>query len=153
MKEFTMRARTVILALAALALAASTVSAQTPATPAPAPAPALKKMAPPLRGPIEVGYMMAAKRDGDKIVTTFQVKNLSLTGSIIGLQIEQYFYDKAGNPIQGTGDRQRLKTPLGPDEVATITLTSATVPGMTSPQHKFTYRDGEVKPKAMKTLK
>jgi hypothetical protein len=149
MKEFSMRARHAVgiaLALAVLAPAAATVAAQTPA-------PALKKMAPPLRGPIEVGYMMAAKRDGDKIVTTFQVKNVSLTGSIIGLQIEQYFYDKAGNPLQGTGDRQRLKTPLGPGEVATITLTSATVPGMTSPQHKFTYRDGEVKPKPLKTMK
>jgi hypothetical protein len=134
------------LALAML-VPAGAASAQT------TPAPALKKNAPPLRGPIEVGYMMAAKREGDKIVTTFQVKNLSTTGSIIGMQIEQYFYDKAGNPLQGTGDRQRVKTPIGPGEVATIVLTSATVTGMTSPQHKFSYRDGPVKPKLLTTLK
>jgi hypothetical protein len=114
---------------------------------------ALKKMAPPLRGLVEVGYMMSAKRVGDKIVTTFELKNLSATGSIVALQIEQFFYDKAGNPIQGTGDRQRLKQPLQPGEVATIVLTSATVPGMTNPSHKFTYRDGQVKPKALKTMK
>jgi hypothetical protein len=118
-----------------------------------APASTLKKMAPPLRGPIDVGYTMSAKREKDKIVTTFQVKNLSETGSIVGLQIEQYFYDKAGNPLQGTGDRQRLRTPLQPGEVATITLTSNTVPGMATPQHKFTYRDGGVKPQLLKTLK
>jgi hypothetical protein len=134
------------LAVALLAPAVAVVSAQTPA-------PALKKMAPPLRGPIEVGYMMAAKREGDKIVTTFQIKNLSPTGSIIGMQIEQYFYDKGGNPLQGTGDRQKVKTPIGPGEVATIVLTSATVTGMTSPQHKFSYRDGPVKPKLLTTLK
>lgn len=118
------------------------------------PAPTLKKkMAPPLRGTVEVGYMMSAKRVGDKIVTTFELKNLSLTGSIVGLQITQYFYDKARNPLQGTGDRQRLRTPLGPGEVATITLTSPTVPGMTSPQHKFGHQNGEVKPTLLKTMK
>jgi hypothetical protein len=110
-------------------------------------------MAPPLRGTVEVGYMMSAKRVGDKIVTTFEVKNLSATGSIVALQIEQFFYDKAGNPIQGTGDRQRLKQPLQPGEVTTIVLTSSTVPGMTSPAHKFTFRDGQVKPVLLKTMK
>jgi hypothetical protein len=137
----------------ALAAAAVLMAPMSPRVSAQTPAPVLKKMAPPLRGPIDVGYMMSAKREGDKIVTTFQVKNLSATGSIIGLQIEQYFYDKAGNPLQGTGDRQRLKTPLQPGDVATITLTSNTAPGMTSPQHKFSYRDGPVKPKLLKTMK
>jgi hypothetical protein len=148
-KEQDMRIRHALAIAVAAALLAPTsviVSAQTPGS-------ALKKIAPPLRGPIEVGYMMSAKRDKDKIVTTFQVKNLSETGSIIGLQIEQYFYDKAGNPLQGTGDRQRLRTPLQPGEVATITLTSNTVPGMTSPAHKFSYRDGPVKVKQLKTMK
>ena len=37
---------------------------------------------------------MSAKREGDKIVTMFKVKNISATGSIIGLQIDQFFYDK-----------------------------------------------------------
>ena len=138
----------------ALAIAAAAaLLAPTPLVMAQTPAPVLKKMAPPLRGPIEVGYMYSAKREGDKIVTTFQVKNLSATGSIIGLQIEQYFYDKAGNPIQGTGDRQRVKQPIQPGEVTTITLTSNTVAGMTTPQHKFTYRDGTVKVKLLKTMK
>jgi len=138
----------------ALAIAAAAaLLAPTPAVMAQTPAPVLKKMAPPLRGPIEIGYMMSAKRAGDKIVTTFEVKNLSATGSIIGLQIEQYFYDKAGNPIQGTGDRQRVKQPIQPGEVTTIVLTSNTVAGMANPQHKFTYRDGTVKPKLLKTMK
>jgi hypothetical protein len=137
----------------AIAVAAALLVATNLVLSAQAPTSTLKKMAPPLRGPIEVGYMMTAKREKDKIVTTFQVKNLSDTGSIIGLQIEQYFYDKAGNPLQGTGDRQRLRTPLQPGEVATITLTSNSVPGMTSPAHKFSYRDGQVKVRQLKTMK
>ena len=133
----------IALALAMFAPAGAGLSAQT----------AMKKNAPPLKGPIEVGYEMAAKREGDKIVTVFKVKNISATGSIIGLQIDQFFYDKSGNPQQGTGDRQRVKTPINPGEVVTITLTSNTVPGMQSPQHKFSYRDGTIKPKLMKGLK
>ena len=93
------------------------------------------------------------KREGDKLVQTIQIKNLSAIGSIVGLQVEEYFYDKSGNPLQGTGDLQRIKQPLQPGEVVTVTLTSNTAPGMTSPQYKFTYRDGKITPKALKTLK
>ena len=141
-----MRARCAVFVAVALALclpAGATLSAQT----------AMKKNAPPLKGPIEVGYNMSAKREGDKIVTIFKIKNISATGSIIGLQIDQFFYDKGGNPLQGTGDRQRVKTPINPGETVTITLTSNTVSGMQSPQHKFSYRDGTIKPKLMKELK
>jgi hypothetical protein len=134
----------IALALALFVPAGASLSAQT--TP-------MKKIAPPLKGAIEVGYNMSAKREGDKIVTVFKIKNISATGSIIGLQIDQFFYDKSGSPLQGTGDRQRVKTPINPGEVVTITLTSNTVPGMQSPQHKFSYRDGTVKPKLMKDLK
>jgi hypothetical protein len=136
-----------------IALAAALIVCVSAVTHAQTPAAALKKLAPPLKGPVEVGYIVDAKRAGDKIVTSFQVKNLSATGSIIGLQIEQYFYDKAGNAIPGTGDRQRLRQPLQPQEVVTITLTSNVVPGMQAPQHKFSYRDGTVKPKPLKTMK
>jgi hypothetical protein len=135
-------AAAIALALAMFAPAGGSLSAQTP----------MKKIAPPLKGAIEVGYDVAQKREGDKIVTVFHVKNISATGSIVGLMIEQYFYDKTGNPQQGTGDRQRVKTPINPGEVVTITLTSNTVPGMATPQHKFSYRDGTVKPKPMKGL-
>lgn len=140
----------IVMIASLLAPAGITVSAQTPA---PAPAAAPKKMAPPLRGVAEVGYMMSAKRTATSIVTTFELKNLSLTGSIVGLQITQYFYDKARNPLQGTGDRQRLRMPLGPGEVATIVLTSPIVFGMTTPQHKFAHQNGEVKPTLLKTMK
>jgi hypothetical protein len=138
------------LALALLAPAASRLNAQAPTS-------ALKKMAPPIRGVAEVGYTQSAKLEGNTIVTVFEVKNLSATGSIVGLQVSEFWYDRpGGNLLQGTGDRQRLRMPLGPGEVATITLKSPKVAGMTKeskPQYKFAQQNGDVKLKAMKSLK
>jgi hypothetical protein len=138
----------------ALAAAAVLLAPTSPRVSAQTPAPALKKLAPPLKGQIDIGYVMSPmKRDGGRLIQTIQIKNLSATGSIVGLQVEEYFYDKAGNPLQGTGDLQRIKQPVQPGEVVTVTLTSNTAPGMTSPQYKFTYRDGKITPKALKTIK
>ena len=98
------------LAVAAALLVPASMSLEAQATPAPV----LKKSAPPLRGQAELGFIQAAKLEGNTIVTTFQVKNMSATNAIVGLQISEFWYDKAGNPLQGTGDRQRLRAPLQP---------------------------------------
>jgi hypothetical protein len=153
-----MRAQSAIAIAVTAALsipAAITLQAQAaaPAAPAPASQAILKKSAPPLRGQAELGFMQTAKLEGNIIVTTFQVKNMSATNAIVGLQITEFWYDKAGQPLQGTGDRQRLKTPLQPLDVATITLRSPKVPGMTSPQYKFEQNNGTVKPTKLKTIK
>ena len=145
-----MRVRYAIaLAVAALLLAPASSSLQAQGTPAPV----LKKSAPPLRGQAELGFMQTAKLEGNTIVTTFQVKNLSATNSIVGLQISEFWYDKAGNPLQGTGDRQRLRMPLQPLEVTTIVLKSPKVAGMTTPQYKFEQNNGTVKPVKLKAIK
>ena len=105
------------LAVAAALLAPASMSLQAQGAPAPAtPAPVLKKSAPPLRGQAELGFVQTAKLDGNTIVTTFQIKNMSATNAIVGLQISEFWYDKAGNPLQGTGDRRRLRAPLQPLE-------------------------------------
>src|SRR5687767_15446282 len=135
------------VAVALLAPASTSVEAQG------TPAPVLKKSAPPLRGQAELGFLQTAKLEGNTIVTTFQVKNMSSSNSIVGLQISEFWYDKAGNPLQGTGDRQRLRAPLQPLDVATITLTSPKVPGMTTPQHKFEQNNGTIKPVKLKQMK
>jgi hypothetical protein len=142
-------ATAIAVTVALLAPAAySTLSAQTPA-----PATAMKKSAPPLRGTAELGYMQSAKLEGNTIVTTFQVKNMSASNALVGLQITEFWYDKAGQPLQGTGDRQRLRAPLQPLEVATIVLKSPKVPGMTTPQYKFEQNNGAVKPVKLKAVK
>jgi hypothetical protein len=149
-KELKMRVRYAIgVAVTAALLAPTVITLQAQTTPAPV----LKKSAPPLRGTAELGFIQSAKLDGNTIVTTFQVKNLSATNAIVGLQITEFWYDKAGAPLQGTGDRQRLRTPLQPLEVTTITLRSPKVPGMTSPQYKCEQNNGSVKPVKLKQIK
>ena len=49
--------------------------------------------------------------------------------------------------------RQRLRSPLQPLDVATITLNSPKVAGMTTPQYKFEQNNGTVKPVPMKGAK
>ena len=137
----------------ALAVAAALLAPASRSLQAQSPAPVLKKSAPPLRGTAELGFIQSAKLEGDTIVTTFQVKNLSATNAIVGLQISEFWYDKAGNPLQGTGDRQRLRSPLQPLDVVTLVLKSPKVAGMTNPQYKFEQNNGSVKPVSMKHVK
>jgi hypothetical protein len=137
----------------ALAVAAALLAPASPSLQGQTAAPVLKKSAPPLRGTAELGFIQSAKLEGNDIVTTFQVKNMSATNSLVGLQISEFWYDKAGNPLQGTGDRQRLRAPLQPLDVATIVLRSPKVPGMTTPQYKFEQNNGTVKPVSMKQSK
>lgn len=140
----------------AIAVTAALLAAPAATLVAQAPASVLKKSAPPLRGPADLGYVQSAKLEGNNIVTTFQVKNLHATHAIVGLQITEFWYDKAGAPLQGTGDRQRLRAPLQPLDVATIVLTSPKVPGMTQgsqPQYKFEQNNGIIKPVKLKAIK
>jgi uncharacterized protein YcfL len=134
--------------MTAALLGPAALSAQT----APPAASVMKKSAPPLRGTAELGFMQSAKLEGNTVVTTFQVKNMSATNAIVGLQITEFWYDKSGQPLQGTGDRQRLRAPLQPQEVATIVLKSPKVAGMTQPQYKFEQNNGSVKPVKLKTI-
>ena len=149
-----MRVRYVVaLAVAAALLAPASMSLQAQGTPAPAaPAPSEEVGAASARQ-AELGFVQSAKLEGNTIVTTFQVKNMSATNAIVGLQISEFWYDKAGNPLQGTGDRQRLRSPLQPLDVATITLKSPKVAGMTTPQYKFEQNNGTVKPVKLKQIK
>src|SRR5512139_3386529 len=79
---------------------ASAAFAQAPADQAPAAKPVWVN---PVRGTAEIQYTKpATKREKDMIVTTIQVKNVS-AGPIARLTIEEFWYDKTGNPV--TGDK------------------------------------------------
>src|SRR5215470_14691181 len=78
-----------------------------------------KKFLPPVRGEAVLGYTLpATKRNGTEITTTIKVKNMSTTNSIVGLKVEEFWYDKGGQPV--TGDEQRLRRPLLPGEITDI---------------------------------
>ena len=99
----------------------------------------------PVKGSADIQYLRpVSKREKDMIVTTIQVKNVS-TGPIARLTIEEFWYDKAGNPV--TGDKQFLKKPLMQGEVATIVLNTPTNPKMDRNSYKFSHQNGDIKPK------
>ena len=139
-----------LLAVAGAALFVAAVSADQakpaakPAAPAAAAAPAAPaRLAPPVRGQAEIGYTKpVSKRTGTNIVTTIKVKNLSL-GSIAGLKVDEFWYDKGGDPV--TGDTFRYRKPLQPQEVITVTLTTPVNPKMDRNQYKFEHLNGTIK--------
>jgi len=136
--------------LATSALAGQARPAAKPATPAPqAAAPAAPaKYVPPIRGEAEVTMTKPiTKRTKDEIITTFKVKNPSATGSIAGLKISEFWYDKGGNPV--SGDEFRYRKPLMPSEVIDVELRSPVNPKMASSQYKFEQANGVAKPKVV----
>jgi len=119
----------------------------TPAAGAAQPSPATPaKFIPPIRGQAELGFMTpVSKRVGKEIVTVIKVKNLSNTGSIAGLKVDEYWYDKAGDPV--SGDTFRYRKPLMPGEVIEVTLRTPVNEKMDRNSYQFAHANGEIKTK------
>ena len=130
------------LVAAVFAGSAAVASAQTkPVTPT--------KWVETLKGDADIQYIMSkpiVRKDGT-IETSFQVKNLS-TKAIARLTIEEFWYDKSGNPV--SGDKKFLKKPLLPGEVGTVLLETPRQPNMDRNSYKFSHANGNVKPKSVK---
>lgn len=103
----------------------------------------------PIRGTAEIQYITSqVKLDKEgNVVKTFQVRNMS-TGPIARLTIEQFWWDRNNNPVPG--DKQFLRKPLMPGEVATIVLTTPKNPNMFRDNYKFSHQYGDVKPKEVR---
>jgi hypothetical protein len=136
------------LALAGVVVLVAGAAAEQAPEPAAGAQPAARpRLVAPVRGEALLGYTKPVVRnsriDGkDYVVTTIQVKNMS-SGAIAGLKVDEFWYDKAGNPI--TGDTYRHRSPLMQGEILTITLETPRVAGMNSNQYNFTHANGEIK--------
>jgi hypothetical protein len=99
-----------------------------------------------IKGPADIQYLKPAIKVGKDgtIVTTFQVKNVS-PKAIARLTIEEFWYDKNGDPV--SGDKKFLKKPLLPGETATIVLETPKNKNMDRNSYKFSHGNGDVKPK------
>src|SRR5581483_9343396 len=110
-QTMTAKVHSLLTAAAVLAMATSALAGQAkkpaakpaekPAAAAPAAAPAAPaapaKFVPPIRGEAAVQMTKpAVKRTGTEVVENFKVKNSSATGSIAGLKISEFWYDKDG---------------------------------------------------------
>jgi hypothetical protein len=136
------------LLVAAAATAGQTKPARAgqskPATPPPATEPAAPaKFIPPVRGQAELGYLKpVTKRAGSEIVTVIKVKNLA-NGPIAGLKVDEFWYDKAGDPV--TGDTFRYKKLMMPGEVIEVTLRTPVNPKMDRNSYNFSHANGTIK--------
>jgi len=102
------------------------------------------KFVPPVRGLAEVALTKpVTKRVGNEIVTTIKVKNTSTTNSIVGLKVDEFWYDKAGEPL--TGDTFRHRKPLQPGEIVEVTLRTPVNPKMDRNQYQFVHAYGDIK--------
>jgi len=102
------------------------------------------------KGTTKVSVVLPARDEestvGD-IVTVIKVKNLSATGSIAGLKVDEYWYDKAGDPV--SGDTFRYRKPLLPGEVIDVTLRTPHNPKMDRNSYNFSHANGTIKTKQM----
>ena len=102
------------------------------------------KLVAPVRGQAELGFTNpVSKRVGNMIVTTIKVKNLS-KGAIAGLKVDEFWYDKKGDPVTGS-QPFRYRKPLQPGEVIEVELKVPTDPRMDRNQYKFEHANGTIK--------
>jgi hypothetical protein len=104
-----------------------------------------KKVEPPFKGQADVEYTQpVTKKNGDNVVTTLKVKNVS-PGPLARLKVGETWFDKAGNII-GAGETT-LDKPLGVGAVETITITTPWSSKMNGNGYNFSHGNGTVKPK------
>jgi hypothetical protein len=153
--------RQTLFALAGAVLLVAGLAAEQAAKPGvkPAPAPARPndegaapiKLIAPIRGQAELGHTRpVSKREGNMIVTTIKVKNLS-KGAIAGLKVDEFWYDKAGEPVTGA-QPFRYRKPLQPGEVIEVVLRVPSHPQMDRNTYKFEHANGSIKPTLMPKL-
>jgi hypothetical protein len=141
-----------LLVPAFLALITATVLAQGQQPPAKQPAAKQPAVAPaasvvpanvkPIKGTAVLNILKpVVKVQGNEVVTTIKVKNMSV-GSIAGLRIDEYWYDKGGNVV--TGDTKRWMKPVMPQEIITIELRIPKDPKMDRNSYQFSHANGKV---------
>ena len=73
-----------------------------------------------IRGPGQIGYLPPeARRQGNEIVTTFRIKNIS-RGALAGFTVKEFRYDDEGETV--TGDQHREPRPFLKDQVIEVEL-------------------------------
>jgi hypothetical protein len=140
----TLVAVVVSFGVSSVALAQTTPPAQGTAAAAPK-----KKFVPPVKGVAEIGYLKPVVKVDQKtneVVTTIKIKNMSL-GSIAGLRVDEFWYDKAGNMLPGDSERQRQ--PLNPGEVIVVELRTPKNPKMDRNSYQFSHANGQIKAKVL----
>ena len=127
--------RQTLVALAGVLFLASTAVAQQPPT----------KFVAPVKGAAQIQYLAPqVKREGTMVVTKIMIKNVS-AGAIAGFKVDEFWYDKKGQPITGS-QTFRSPKPLLPGETVEVVLRVPVKDGMQSNQYLFGHANGTIKP-------
>ena len=139
MKRFAVVATLVGVSLAAIET--TTVLAQK--APEMKPLLAGRKVEQAFKGQAEVEFASSSRKDGETVVTTMKVKNLS-SGPIGRLKVEETWFDKAQQPVatsQGVLDKM-----LEPGAIETLTIQTPWSAKMNGNSWQFSHANGTVKP-------
>jgi len=140
------RRETFVLLVGALFLASASAAVFAQAPAAKTQQPAANKFVTPFKGEAAVEMTPGAtKRDGNLVVTTFKVKNVS-PGPLVGFKVEEYWYSKKGETVTGSPSFRHMK-PFMPGEVVEVTLRSPYNAEMERRMTMFGHTNGKVKPK------
>lgn len=104
-------------------------------------------LVPTQRGQAEIAYTQPTARRGrgeDRgfNITSIRIRNVS-QNAIAGFQVDEFWYDGAGNTV--TGDQARRRLPLLVDEVCDIELRVPIVSAMDRSNYEFSHQNGDVK--------
>ena len=132
----------VAAALVSVSLAAPSLLAQT--APEMHPILAGRKVEQAFKGQADVEFIPSSRKNGDVVVTTMKVKNLS-NGPISRLKVEETWFDKGGAPV-GSSDSVLTKM-LEPGAVETLTIQTPWNAKMNGNSWNFSHANGTIKPK------
>lgn len=104
-------------------------------------------LVPTQRGQAEIAYTQPTARRGTGEdrgfnITSIRIRNVS-QNAIAGFQVDEFWYDGAGNTV--TGDQARRRLPLLVDEVCDIELRVPVVSAMDRSNYEFSHQNGDVK--------
>jgi hypothetical protein len=114
-----------------------------------APAPALQA---PFVGEAQIGYakpVTTVDRGKRMVVTKIEVKNLS-GGAIAGFKVEEFWFDRVGNPI--VGNTFKNPTPFEAGATLTITLDTPLNPLMFENTYQFSHANGKVRTRLLDSV-
>jgi hypothetical protein len=101
------------------------------------------KLVAPVHGEAKVEITKpSSKVVGRDVVTTIMVRNIE-KAPIAGFKVEEYWYDRAGNPLGG--GTYRHPRPLQPDEIITVTLKTPKSSNLDRNQCGFVHAYGPIK--------
>ena len=135
----------VVIAGALLVASTSAAFAQAAAAKPQAPA-ATTKFVTPFKGEAAIEMTAGAtKRDGNLVVTTFKVKNVS-PGPLVGFKVDEYWYNKKGDTVSGSPSF-RVQKPFMPGDIVEVTLKSPYASDMDRRMTMFAHTNGKAKVK------